>query len=163
VTVLASTANYLGLVGAFLSALGVALTLWGTRTTKTAFKRLRRILLGPENRENAIVVEEAVEVEEAFPGYFDFTPASGTWAADRWAEELARRIDDLRRLIVSHDHRRTEHSLKQIAAEAGRLRVDVEQKLDALDDEAREAERWNVAGLFLAFFGAILQGLALLT
>ena len=153
----------LGAWGAFLSALGVAVTLWGTRTSRSPFARLRLFFVGPEPITGSahIVLENAtITATGTVTSNDKLHPGPGQ--DDRWHADLDRRIDDLSARLDAHNHSLTEVSLEKLRAEDERIRSHLDSKLTVLGCEAKNAERWNVAGLVLAFVGAVLQGLAVL-
>lgn len=113
----------LGFGGAFLSALGVALTLWGTRTTRTAFSNLRRLVLGPKPVSVA-VSPATIALRTSVPTpTVKVSPAEDSeWTEEEWQTEFERRLDNLRARLDDHDHDGTEASLDGLRTEDERIR-----------------------------------------
>ena len=162
-TILAiTTSEGWGLGGSIVTTIGVAVTLWGTRTTRNAFDQIRRAILGP--RPVSVTASPAtisVTASILTPTVKASPGDDQEWSDEEWQTEFERRIDAIVARLDSHDHHRTEKSIKKLESEDERIRADVDSKLEALDDEAKEAERWNVAGLILVLIGAFLQVVAL--
>ena len=157
-------AAWLGFGGAFLSAAGIAVTLWGTRKTRSAFGRLRRFFVGPEPVSVAVSPATISVKASVLTPTVRVSPGDGSeWSDEEWQTEFERRLDNVVARLDAHDHDRTETSFEKLRAEDERLRAEFDSKLDDLDAEAKTAERWNVGGLVLAGIGAVLQlGAALL-
>lgn len=161
-----SLAEGLSLVGAFLSAAGVAITLWGTRTTRNIAHRLG--LPRPEPITGTVEVLQQSDTMEAYgwttppvgiplegvssEGVGTFTPPE---------PQIMKSIEELRRLLRTHQHSGYQRTLERLEGRVDQLRTDVQATFDGLASDSDKADRLNAIGLVLAFGGLLLQGLAI--
>jgi len=89
-------------------------------------------------------------------------PGLAGWTDDEWHSALDRRIDQLTEEFDRHDHPKLDQAIAEIRDEAERMRTGIDSNLAQLNAEADIGQNWELAGLILAFVGALLQGLAVL-
>lgn len=150
----------LGAWGAFLSALGVALTLVGIRKVRRELDRLRRWLRPQPPRTHVGGATGSISVT-AF-GRGKVGPGPEGWTDEEWHNQLDRRIDRLTEEFDRHDHPKLDRAIADVLAEHERLRTGVDSKLSDIEADADFGQGWELAGLGLVFVGAVLQGLAVL-
>lgn len=150
----------LGAWGAFLSAVGIVLALVGIRKVRRGLDRLKSWV---RPRPPTIYAEGAQTLVSvtAF-GRGKVGPGPEGWTDEQWHVALDRRIDQLTAEFAHHDHPKLDSAVESLRAEGERLRTGLDGKLTDLDAEAEQGQDWELAGLVVAFVGAVLQGLALL-
>jgi len=144
-------ANGLGLAGAFLTTVGVLITLLGTRRFRTWLAARRS---GPVHAAGGSVAGVGVLAGKARGR--SGPPAEGLTL--EWVYEThQQQIDALGAEIDTHRHPGIDRDIARVAKTAEDVRADALRRIEDLDTAAAKAEKWNIWGLVVVGAGAALQ------